>query len=85
MTYTANNIDDYQNRLTDEQTEKVVAHANAFGIDPNICAWYDDMDDFYSDWCDEIGYSKEEADALMCNNPDEFLTFEDGSIARFAK
>jgi len=85
MTFTKNDIDDYQNRLTKEQSDKVIEHCNEYDIKPNICAWYDNLEDFYSDWCGELNYSKEEADSLLADNPNEFLTFSDGSIVRFVK
>jgi len=82
MAFTKNEIDDYRNRLTEEQKELVVKHANNTDVPPVICAWYDDLDDFYSDWVEEIGYSKEEADELL-KDEEQFLIFEDGSIIRF--
>lgn len=85
MNYTKNDIDDYQNRLTEEQKEIVVAHCNTMNIKPNICAWYDDLDDFNSCWVDEIGYSEEDAERLL-NDQDtgEFIEFDNETIIRFA-
>lgn len=85
MIYTTSNIDDYRNRLTEEQKLTVVEHANNFELEPNICAWYDDMEDFYSDWCGELGYTQEEADSLFCENDGEFLQFNNDTIIRFVK
>jgi len=84
--YVYSSIDDYQNRLTDEQKDIVLEHCKENSIKPIICAWYDDMDDFYSDWCDEVGYSKEYADALYSHGSDsgEFLSFSDKAIVRFS-
>ena len=48
--YTIKDIDDYQNRLTEEQAEELIKHCDEFDIYPEICAWYDNMDDFYTDW-----------------------------------
>lgn len=87
MKYTINMIDDYQNRLTENQKQRVIKHCNIENITPCICAWYDDKEDFYSDWCEEIGYSQEDADELLnCNrdNRGEFLIFEDNQIIRFS-
>jgi hypothetical protein len=54
-------------------------------IKPNICAWYEDMDDFYSDWCGELNYSLEDADSLLNDESGEFLKFENSVlIVRFA-
>ena len=85
MGFTLNDIDDYQNRLTDTQKEQVLSHCNEKNIKPNICAWYDDMDDFYSDWCEELNYSLEDADSLLSDESGEFLEFENSaSIIRFS-
>jgi len=86
MSYLLDDIDDYQNRLSDEQKKLVLRHCNRYDIDPVICAWYDDKNDFYSDWCDEIGYSKSDANDLLSNkngNEGEFKKFKDGQIIRF--
>lgn len=46
--YTIKDIDNYQDgRLSDNQAKKLVEHCNNYKIYPCICAWYDDMDDFY--------------------------------------
>jgi len=84
MTYDINQIDDYQNRLNNEQKEIVISHCNEFQIEPVICAWYEDMDDFYDAW-EEVGYSTEEADALFNDSNDEFLAFDNETIVRFVK
>jgi len=77
-------IDDYLNRLTDEQKETLIKHCNKYNIKPIICAWYNDLEDFYSDWVDNIGYSKSEAKEklIMSNNKGEFKRFKNGSIVR---
>jgi hypothetical protein len=87
MKYNKEQIDDYQTRLSEADKESLIGHCNKWGIFPNICAWYDDMDDFYSDWMEYIGYSKLEADDLLNtdNTQGEFLIFTDGRIVRLAK
>ena len=85
MTYTTSHIDDYENRLTEEQKLTVVEHANNFELEPNICAWYNDMEDFYSDWVGELHYTEEEARRLLCENDGEFLCFDNDTIIRFVK
>jgi len=85
--YVYTSIDDYQNRLTDEQKEIVIKHCDCYSIKPIICAWYDDTEDFYSDWVEDLGYSKDDADDLLAGNRDnkeEFITFSDGQIIRFS-
>ncbi len=86
MSYEIKDIDDYQNRLSSEQKTELITHCNENDIFPNICAWYDDMEDFYSDWCGEVGYSLDNADALYSLGSDsgEFLTFPDKTIVRFS-
>lgn len=82
--YNIKDIDDYQNRLTPEQKENLIKHCNKYNVAPEICAWYDDMDDYYSDWCsDNIGYSKAEArDKIKTNDNGEFKKFSNGEIVR---
>lgn len=85
MTYTLTDIDDYQNKLTDEQKTVLIKHCNKYQIEPNICAWYDDDDDdFHDDWMENANYSLDEADDLFNDNPDEFLQFDDMQIIRLA-
>ncbi len=83
--YEISDIDDYQNRLTEKQKKLLIRHCNRYQIAPEICAWYDDMDDFYSDWVEQIGYTKTGARKLMQDNKDEFKRFSDSSIIRLAK
>ena len=80
--YSLKDIDDYLNRLTEEQKEEVVNHANKYDIKPEICAWYNDEEDFLSDWC-HVGYSKEEALDKLLTEKKEFLQFNDNQIVRF--
>ena len=81
--YTA--IEDYQNRLTESQKGFLLKHCNSYGIKPEICAWYDNMEDFYSDWT-SVGYSKTDAKCLLSvNDGGEFKKFKNGSIVRLVK
>ena len=82
--YTVLDINDYQDRLTADQTKKLLTHVNRYDVKPNICAWYEDWEDFCDDWCD-IGYSRTEARELLNGKRDnrgEFKTFPNGSIVR---
>ena len=83
--WTVEDVKDYLNHLTKEQIELIVNHCNEYGIKPDLCAWYKDMDDFYSDWCDEVGYSESEADRVFeeGSQSGEFIQFSDESIVRF--
>lgn len=82
MKYSNEHIDDYQNKLSNEDEKKLLEHSNKYDIKPVICAWYDDLEDFYSDWVDEVGYTKKQANNLLKDNKDEFLKFKDGRILR---
>lgn len=85
--YTIQNIDDYKNKITDKQAIALIKHCNKYQINPEICAWYDNMKDFYSDWCsDNIKYSKEEAkDLIKTNEGGEFKVFKNGEIIRLVR
>ena len=85
MSYTISQIEDYQNRLSEEDKVLVIKHCNKYNIAPVICAWYEDMNDFYSDWVDEVGYSKDAADLLLLDNPEEFLILPNKNIIRFVR
>lgn len=85
MQFTINDIDDYQERLTEEQKEILVQHSNKYNIKPVICAWYENNDDFEDDWCGDLGYTEEEAADLLNgknNNAGEFLIFDNETIIR---
>lgn len=47
--YTKEDINDYMDKITASQAEELIEHCNRFDVYPEICAWYDDMDDFYTD------------------------------------
>lgn len=80
-------IDDYQNRLDDNQKKTLLRHCNKHNIKPNICAWYDNWTDFCSDWVDDLGYTKIQARNLLNNKHElgEFKIFKDKSIVRLVK
>jgi len=84
--YKTNQISDYQSRLKEEQKQVLIDHCNEFEIFPEICAWYDDMEDFYIDWITDnnIYETEEGADARYEDgiNEGEFLKFESGEIIR---
>ena len=82
MKFTINNIDDYQNRLLDEQKISLVKHCNRYRIKPVICAWYDNWEDFCSDWCDDLGYTRTVARQKLHGGKGEFKIFNNGEIVR---
>lgn len=69
--------------VTDEHVKAIIDHCVKYKVKPEICAWYKDMDDFYSDWMG-IGYSKELAKKLYDDCKEEFQTFGNGNIIRYA-
>ena len=83
IVYTVDMIDDYQNRLTDEQKQKLIKHCNKYNIAPIICAWYEDINDFIDEWS-QYGYSRTDArqKLKMYDNSGEFKKFSEGTIIR---
>lgn len=79
-----NDINDYQNRLTEEQKKALIRHCNRYEISPIITAWYDDWEDFCSDWCGNLGYTKTEARKILHGGKGEFKMFKTGEIVRLA-
>ena len=85
-TYTKEDIDDYKDKITDSQAKELIEHCNKFNISPEICAWYDDMDDFYTDWVYDNNICEDESDAderyeYGCEIG-EFKKFSNGEIVR---
>ncbi len=78
----------YLNRyinVTEEIKHKIERDAKKYGIKAEICAWYQDLDDFYSDWCGDIGYTKTQARKLLYGGIGEFMRLSNGmGIIRFA-
>ena len=88
MMYLESNLP-YLKQVTDsdipeEVYDAILAHMQARKVNL-ICAWYKDMDDFYSDWCNpnDCAYSKEETDSLLYTNPREFQIIEGFGILRY--
>lgn len=48
--YTEKDISSCMNKLTYNQIEKLLNICNKFNIHPVTYAWYDSIEDFYSDW-----------------------------------
>ncbi len=68
----------------DEQTiTKISSHCNRYNVAPRICAWYKDIEDFFSDWCDGCGYTRTEARRIYHGGQGEFQTFPNGNIVRY--
>lgn len=75
-------VNDYQNRISEDQAISLLKFCKKYGVEPVICAWYEDWEDFCSDWCDYIGYSRTEARAKLHGGVGEFKIFSDGTICR---
>lgn len=88
LKYRICDIDDYANRLNSKQSEDLLIHCDKYDIAPDICAWYDDMDDFYTDWIydNNICADEEEADKRFKTGCEEgeFLLLDDGQIVRLS-
>ena len=78
----------HHKRLDDAVILKIKQHIRKHGLSDTITAWYRDMPDFYSDWCDKYNcaYSKSEArgiyDEGICDG--EFQRIKGYGILRYA-
>lgn len=70
--------------LDEEKTKKVIKHCKRYNIEPNVCAYYEDWEDFCSDWCDDIGYTRTDARELLHGGKGEFQIFKNWGILRFS-
>lgn len=59
-------------QLTNNIILDIEKHMTKYQLCTDICAYYKNMDDFFSDWC-SIGYTKNNAKKLLKENPDEFM------------
>lgn len=65
--------------------QKIIRHVKRYNIDPEICAWYSDWEDFCSDWCDGCGYTRTEARRLLHGGKGEFMSLPGNlGMVRFA-
>lgn len=84
--YQVNDINDYKNKITEEQAQQLIKHCNKYNITPKICAWYDNMEDFYSDWCNinDLNFTKQQAKERYQEGKEtgEFCKFKNGEIVR---
>lgn len=68
--------------ISEETENKIKRHCKRYSLKPDICAWYRDMQDFFSDWC-ELGYTKTEARKLLHSGSGEFQIINDFGIVRY--
>lgn len=59
-------------KVDDVIISKIEKHAKKYDIEPKICAWYEDWEDFCSDWC-SLGYTRTEARVLLHGGRGEFM------------
>lgn len=69
-------------KLVKEELDKIKKHCDKYNTS-QICAWYSDWEDFCSDWCDQIGYSRNEARKLFHGGKGEFKIIDSIGILRF--
>ena len=62
--------------LTEDLLLAIGKHAMRYVLKSDICAYYTDLEDFFSDWTG-IGYTKTEARALMHEGTGEFYKLPD--------
>jgi hypothetical protein len=69
----------------DETTEKKINnHIKRYSLNGHICAYYSDYEDFCSDWCDDIGYTRTQARKLLHGGIGEFMYIPNSTaIIRF--
>ena len=70
-------------QLDEEKIKNIIKHCKKYDINPEICAYYEDWEDFCSDWCDNIGYSRTEAREKLHGGEGEFMIFKNWGIIRF--
>lgn len=71
-------------QIEDNITLAIGKHAMRYMLHGDICAYYKDMEDFFSDWC-SIGYTRTEARKLLHSGHGEFMKLPDNlGYIRFA-
>lgn len=70
-------------KLDEDKMHHIIEHCEKYNLEPDICAYYKDWNDFCSDWCDGLGFTENEAKEMLYSNTGEFLIFENWGIIRF--
>lgn len=75
--------------VTDNVIKEIEDHARAYRRKAEISAWYGGMNDFRSEWCDDMGYWEDEIMAQIINHDGqyhgEFMFLKNAAgIVRFA-
>ena len=70
-------------KLTSQELNSIQKHCKKYNTS-SICAWYEDWEDFCSDWCsDDIGFTRSEARKLLHGGEGEFQKINTIGILRF--
>lgn len=75
-------IENYIGKLNEIDLKKINRHCKRFNTN-SICAWYSDWEDFCSDWCHEIGYTRTQARELLHGGKGEFQILKNIGILRY--
>lgn len=70
-------------KVNEELKKKIEKHMKRFNLYNGICAYYYDWNDFCTDWCDDIGYTRTEAKKLLHGGIGEFQIIKDLGIIRY--
>ncbi len=68
--------------VTPDHVLAIVNHCVQYKLNPCICAWYKDKDDFTYDW-KQIGYTEPAIQELLSTEQKEFQTLNNGCILRY--
>lgn len=68
--------------LTEQEIKKIKTHQKRYNLD-SVCAYYYNWEDFCSDWCDDLGYTRTQARKLLHGGKGEFQTIDTLGILRY--
>lgn len=63
--------------------KKICRHINRYDLQGSVVAYYKDWDDFCSDWCKGLRYTKTEARKILHGGIGEFQSILGFGIIRF--
>ena len=69
-------------KLDEGIINKIEKHMNRYKVD-GICAYYFDWEDFCSDWCEDIGYTRTQARKKLHGGEGEFQIIDGFGIIRY--
>lgn len=73
-------------KVDKEVMDALEKHYKRYPEYSEVCAWYRDWEDFCSDWCDEIGYTRTQARKLLHGGKGEFMILpKEKGIVRFTE